>query len=154
MTDEQRDQTAKMCDSINREVDKNKLEAAFEAVKRQLNAFIELRSIDPKNLPACQVRKVEMDCDCMTIITDTGHYVHVSAESGYEGAVDFGTGYPDIEDAYNMGILSQEQYDKYKKAQQDCLERRRKIDAKALIARLVREAGATAVQGYLDKLNP
>ena len=153
MSDEQRKQLVKMCDSVNIPVDKNKLEADFDAVGRQLRAFIKLRSIHPENLPQYKVQKVWMDSDCMTIVTDTCHYVRVSAEPGYGGCVDFGASdCLDIEDAHNMGIVAQWQYDEYKTAQQAYLERRRKTDARSRLMRLVREAGADTVKRYLDEL--
>ena len=154
MTDEQRDQVARMCDPINRDVDENKLETDFEVVSHQLNGYIRLRRIEPENLPQYKVQKVVMDYNCMTIITDTGHYVHVSAEPGYHNSIDFSaTGLLDIEDAHNLGILSQEQYDEYKKARQAYLEQRRKIEARTRLTNFVCEAGAANVQEYLDELN-
>ena len=154
MNDEQRKQLVKMCDSINRDVDKNKLETRFDAVGRQLQEFIKLRSIHPENLPQYKVQKVVMDYNCMTIITDDRHYVHVSADPGYEGCVDFGASdCLDIEDAHNMGILSQEQYDEYKKAQQAHLGQRRKINARTRLTQFVREVGADTVQEHLNELN-
>ena len=153
MTDKQRNHLVQMLGPINAQAAKNKLEADFEAAKKHLHAFIKLRSIAPEDLPDHKLRKVVEDYNCMTIITDTGHYVHVSAEPGYHDTVDFGTGYPDIEGAHNMGILSQEQYDEYKKAQQAYLERHRKIDARNRLTNFVREVGAANVQGYLDEIS-
>jgi hypothetical protein len=90
----------------------------------------------------------------MTIITRSGQYVHVSAEPGYRDGVDFCTSdTPDIEDARDMGILSKEQYDEYKDAQQAYLRQRRKINTRDRLERLVREAGAGNVQEYLNELN-
>lgn len=153
MNDAQRNEWAPLCNGINKQVAKNKLETAFEAVKAHLLAFIGLRRIEPQNLPNYKVQEVFVDYNCMTIVTDTGHFVHVSAEPGYHDSVDFSTGEcPDIEDSHDMGILSQEQYDKYEKAQQDYLGQRRELRARHQMESLVREAGAASVQEYLDEL--
>ena len=133
--------------------DKNKLETDYEKATTHLHAFIKLRSIDPENLPQYKVQKVVMDYNCMTIITDTCHYVHVSAEPGYHDSVDFGVGQPDIEDAHDMGILSQEQYDEYKKAQQAYLKQQRGVGTRNRVKRLILDVGASNVQQYLDALN-
>ena len=154
MTDEQQAQVVKMCDTINRDVDKNKMETDFEAMERQLNAFIELRRINPEDLPQYKVQKVVKDYAGMTIVTDTFHYVQVSAEPGHSGSVDFCTsGNPDIEDAHDMGILSQEQYDEYKKAQQAYCGQCREINVRNRLKDLVHAAGAGTIQEYLNELN-
>ena len=153
MTEEQRKQLALMCASINKDVDKNRAEEYHEKMSAQLHAFIRQQSIDPEELPYYKVQKVVRDCDSMTIITDTGRYVHVSAEPGYHDSVDFSVGgHPDIEDAHDMGILSKEQYDEYKKAQQAYLGQCREINARTRLTNFVREIGAASVQEYLDEL--
>ena len=155
MNDVERKQIARMLGPINAQAAKNKLETTHETVSRQLRAFIEQQRIDPKDLPYYKIQKVATDCDCMTIITTSGHYVHVSVDAqDYGDTVYFSAcGHPDIEDAHDMGILSQEQYDEYKKAQQAYLGQRREMDARNRIKRLVLDVGANNVQGYLDKLN-
>jgi hypothetical protein len=153
MNDAQTDHLIQMLGPINDQAAKNKLETDFEAASRQLQAFIEQQRIKPEDIPGRKIRMVLTGYNCMTLVTYGGHYVHVSASPGYGDSVDFcTTDCPDIEDAHNMGILSQEQYDEYKKAQQDYLGQRRKIDARNRIKRLVLDVGANNVQGYLDKL--
>lgn len=152
MTDKQR-QLVQMLGPINDQAAKNKLEMDFEAPHHQLQVFIKKLRINPEDLPDYKIQKVVTDCDCMTIVTDGGQYVHVSAAPGFGNTVDFITsGYPDIEDAHDLGILSQEQYDEYKKAQQVYFERRRKIGTRDRLERLVRDVGADNVQEYLDEL--
>ncbi len=165
MNDVERKQIARTLGPINAKAAKNKVETDYEKVKDQLHAFYEevkqrldtfivQQRIKPHDLPSYKIREVVVDCDCMTIITPSGQYVHVSAESGYGGSVDFSTsGHPDIEDAHAMGILSKEQYDEYKTAQQAYLEQSRKIDARNRMMRLVRDAGAATVQEYLNGLD-
>ena len=155
MTDEQRDQLAQMLGPINRDVDKNKVEADFEAATKQLQNFIEQRRIAPEDLPHYKVQKVVVNGDCMTIVTDTIHYVHVLTESsGYGDSAYLSTSdHPNIEDARNLGILSQEQYDEYKKAQQAYLGQCREINVRNRLKDLVHAAGAATVQEYLDELN-
>ena len=154
MIDEQRDHLAQILDSINDRAAKNKLEATYEGAKQRLDTFIRERRIGPRTLPSYVLRKVVMGCDSMTIVTFSGHYVHVSAEPGCHGNVDFCTdGSPDIEDAHDMSILSKEQYDEYKDAQQAYLGHRRETTTRNRIVSIVREAGAATVQEYLDELN-
>lgn len=143
-----------MLGSINAQAAKNKLETSYEEVKQRLDTFIRQQHIDSKDLPSHKLRKVVMGYNCMTLITDSGRYVHMSAEPGHGDTVIFSTDdYPDIEDAHNLGILSQEQYDEHKAAQQAWLGQRRKIDARSRIKRLILDVGANNVQEYLDVLS-
>ncbi len=153
MTDEQQKHLIQMLGPINDQAATNKVDEVYEEAKHHLHTFIERRRTAPELLPSYKIRKVVCDCNCMTIITDEGWYVHVSAEAGYEGSVVFSTGgQPDIEDARNLGILSKEQYGVYKDAQQAYLGRRREMDVKNRLKRLVQEAGADAIQESLNGL--
>lgn len=154
MNDAQRDQLAQMLGPINDQAAKNKLETDYENVSHQLHAFIKQQRINPEDLPNYKVQKVVSVDDCMTIITTTGQFVHVSVDTlDYGDTAYLSTGgHPDIEDAHDLGILSQEQYDGYKKAQQAYLEQRRKTGTRDRLERLVRDVGADNVQEYLDEL--
>jgi hypothetical protein len=154
MTDEQRANLVKMLGGINRDVDKNKAEAEYEEAEHRLHKFIGQQRIKPEDLPNHKVVKVVTGYDCMTIIADDGRYLHVTAEPGYEGCVDFDP-YDelDIEDARDMGILSQEQYDEYQEAFQAHLDYRENARTKGRMETLVREIGAEAVQEYLNELS-
>jgi lysyl-tRNA synthetase class I len=78
----------------------------------------------------------------------------VSAEPGYGGSVDFCThDHPDIEDSFQMGILSQEQYDEYTKARQVYNGQRKEIDARTRLTNFVREVGREVIQEHLDELD-
>jgi len=154
MNDAQRNHLVQMLGPINEQIAKNKLEANYEKARQQLHAFIKQQRLNPGDLPSYKIQKVVVGLDCVTLITPSGRYFHVSAEPGlFAGRVDVSVSrQPDIEDAYAMGILSQEQYDEYEKTQQAYLGQRRTISARAQMVRLVREAGAANVQGYLDEL--
>ena len=146
---------AQMLGPINDQAAKNKLEITYEGARQQLLNFIEQQRIDPEDLPNYKVQKVIVGCYSMTIITSDGYYVQVFAEPGYEGSVDFCIdGHPDIEDAHNLDILSDEQYNEYKVAQQAWLNRDREVGIQTRLKNLVREAGADTVQDYLNGLNP
>jgi hypothetical protein len=143
-----------MLGPINAQAAKNKVETDHEKAIAHLHAFIKQQRVDPEELSDHTIQKVSRDFESMTILTESGHYLHVSAERGYGDSIDFSvTGHPDIEDAYQMGILSQEQYDVYKDAQQTYLGQRRTIDARTRLTNFVRELGADTVQAHLDELN-
>jgi hypothetical protein len=155
MTDEQRDRLVDVLGQIDEQSTKNKLETTYEEVKHQLLNFIERHRIRPEDLYSYKIREVVMECTSMTILTSCGRYVHVSAESGlFAGHVELlHRSSPDIEHAYNMGILSKKQYDRYKKAQQGYLGRHKVVDARDRLGHLVREVGAANVQEFLNEHN-
>jgi hypothetical protein len=154
MNDEQRGRIAQMLGPINAQAAKNKLETDFEESEHRLRAYIEQQRIEPETLPYHKIREVVRDSDSMTIITVDGRYVHVSTDLDYMDSVAFSVcGHPDIEEAHNLGIIPKEQYDEYKKVQQDYLGRRREADVVNRLKHLVREAGADTIQEHLDEIN-
>ena len=155
MNDEQRDQLVKRLSTTLSPTEVGRLKVAYVKLENQLNAFIRSRRLDPLSLPNYKTQRVFADDTSLTIVTDTGHFVRTASERDYDDSVEFSTvECPAIEDAYNMGILSEEQYTSYVKAQQSYFGQRDAESLKARINELVREAGADTIKGYLDELNP
>ena len=151
MNDEQRAQLAKRISPAVSPIVVARLKTVFMKLENQLNAFIRSRRLDPLNLPNYKVQQVFVEDNCVTIITDTLHFVCVS-DRDYDGGVST-VSCPDIEDAFIMDILSEEQYLDYKEAQRSYIGQRDAESLKARINDLVCQAGPDIIRGYLNELN-
>jgi hypothetical protein len=153
MNDEQRKHLVRQLGSKPLPVNVGRLKTVYVKLENQLNAFIRLRRIDPENLPNYKVQKVFVEANCVTIITDTDHFVSVSSERDQDESVQFSTvECPNIDSAYAMGILSEEQHSSYMEAELSYVRCRDTDLLKARIKELVCVVGDEAMQAYLDEL--
>jgi hypothetical protein len=155
MNDEQQAQLVKKLSPAISPSEVGRLKTVYVQLKNLLNAFIRGRRIDPKSLPSYKVRRVFVDDTSLTIVTDDRHFVSVSCERDYyDDSVDFSTVVcPDIEDAYAMDILSEEQYINYKEAEWQYAGQCDAESLKDRITDLVAEAGADTIKEYLNELD-